>query len=580
MKTRYKILILLFAVTLVVGALAFWYARGDSDAVVRLRSLFFGSTVYDLKRTLTTVPDKASLWYGGISLFAIAMAVLAFRGGRRDGPGSRERLIELKPAKAQAGKLLHDRLLNQSHARYSTDPALERRIRALESEVRNKEELLQRRDEELESLRSRVAILADPPGEGGTVKAEVEGVLREELERVTELLRAKESAAIELAISLTVVQELAQRRSQELDALQSGVTSLTQQLADLSRTKEHAEHALQQELKKTKSLQAKEAIISELESSLAGQQEFLQSRSRELDAVKAEMNHLREQLADLKLAKEQAENALQQELKKTKALQASIVEEQENGLSEKVQALESELGEKQELLQTRSKELKAANSKVNSLRERLSAAGSAKKQAENVLQQQLKQKGELLESKEAALKELQESLGTRVDALEIALKEKDKLLNEREAELQVLGSEVNSLTESGSARERAKSLLMQELQGRTELLQASDAMVKELQERLRTTVHALENAQSEVERLVRQRDVELTVNQQPSKAGPAKSRSERKGMNSKLFELGAAKARVATRPADTRGSETEDPTPKEPGEVASRDHDRRGGKGT
>ena len=61
-------------------------------------------------------------------------------------------------------------------------------------------------------------------------------------------------------------------------------------------------------------------------------------------------------------------------------------------MSGTVRALESELSEKQELLQTRSRELKAAKSKVNTLRERLAAIESAKKQTENVLQQQLMQK--------------------------------------------------------------------------------------------------------------------------------------------------------------------------------------------
>jgi hypothetical protein len=293
MQTRYKILILLFTVTLVIGALALWHSSGDNDAVARFRSLFSKGTVYDLKRVLTSVPDRASLWYGGISLFAIVMIVMAFRAGRRDGPGARERLIELKPAKAQAGKMLHDRLLNESHPRHARDAALERRIQALENELRDKEERLQSRDEELKSLRSRVAALADPPGEAVAVQADVES-LRKELKRGTEIL------------------------------------------------------------------QAKEAIITELENGLTGQQQLLQSRSQELDVLKAEMNNLREQLADLRLAKEQTANVLQQELKKTKALQASIIVEQENSLSGKVQALESELSEKQELLQTRSKELKAA----------------------------------------------------------------------------------------------------------------------------------------------------------------------------------------------------------------------------
>jgi len=367
-------------------------------------------------------------------------------------------------------------------------------------------------------------------------------MVREELKRMTELLEAKDSTITELENSLSGKQQLLQNRSKELDGLKSKADVLTEQLTDFRLAKERAENVLQQELKKTKVLQAKDSIITGLENNLIVTQELLQSRSQELDALKSKVNTLTEQLTDLRLAKERAENVLQQELKKIKALQAkdSIVTELENSSSGRVHALESELSEKQELLQARNGELKTARSKVNTMRERLAALGTAKKQTENVLQQQLKKKTELLQSKDAAMKDLQESLNTRIHALEGQVKEKEKLLQERDAEF-ALVSEANSLTESGSARDRAKSLLLQELQSRTELLQAKDAVVKELQERLNATVHALENARSELETLMKQRDAELPAKEQAERL----LRPDRKGMNSKLLELGAAKARAA-----------------------------------
>ena len=130
-------------------------------------------------------------------------------------------------------------------------------------------------------------------------------------------------------------------------------------------------------------------------------------------------------------------------------------------------------------------------------------------------------------------------------------------------------SEANSPTESGPARKRAKSLLLLELQNRTELLQAKEAIVKELEERLNATVHTLENARGEVKRLVNQRDAN----------GPAKERAEgllqsdRKGMNSKLLELGAAKARAAASLQMEEAKErvgASDSTLEAPGEIASR----------
>ncbi len=520
MQSRSKILILLFTVTLALGALTLLHSSNDNDVVPRLRSLFSNRTLYNLKHTLTSITDGTSLWYGGISLFAIIMIVLVFRAARRnDSQGLRERFTGPKAANAEAAKLR--------------------------------------------------------PRETISAKAEVNSALREELKGMTDLLREKDSTITELENSLSGKRQLLQNHSKELDGLKSKVNVLTDQLTDFRLAKERAESLLQQELKKTKVLLAKDSVITGLENNLTATQELLQSRSQELDALKSKVNTLTDQLTDLRLAKERAENVLQRELKKTEVLRAkdSVIMELEDGLSGQVHALESELSEKQELLQTRSRELKAAKSKVNTLRERLTALGTAKKQTENVLQQQLKQKTELLEAKDAAMKELQESLSAQVYALEGQLKEKQKLLEERDTESEVLGSETNGLTESGPARKRAQSLLLHELQNRTELLQAKDAVVKELQERLNATSHALENARSELETPMKQREAELP--DQLSKNGPAKEQAEgllrpdRKGMNSKLLELGAAKARTALSlqaEEAKRASEANDSAMKEPGD--------------
>lgn len=84
MQNRSTILILLFTVTLAVGALALWHSSNDNEAVERFRSLFSTSTVYDLTHSLPSVTDRASLLYGGISLFAIIVIVLVLRAARRD----------------------------------------------------------------------------------------------------------------------------------------------------------------------------------------------------------------------------------------------------------------------------------------------------------------------------------------------------------------------------------------------------------------------------------------------------------------------------------------------------------------
>jgi chromosome segregation ATPase len=527
MPSRYKILILLCTVTLAVGTLALLQSSNDNDALFRFRALFSDRRLYNPKHILTLMTDVTSLWYGGISLFAIFMIVLVFKAARRDAShGLTERLTESKWLKAETANLQPQRTLSS--------------------------------------------------------KTEVESVLREELKGMTEFLRAKDFILTELENSLTANQQLLQRRSEELDALKSKVSNLTGQLADAQLAKERAENTLQQELKKIKVLQAKDSIIIELEKSLTATQDLLRGRGDELDALKTKVNALEEQLADLRLAKERAENILERELQKTKLLQADSIMEQENSLSRKVLALESKLREKQDLLQTRNRELKASRSKVDTLRERLATLGSVKEQTETVLQQQLNNKTELLQSRDAAMKELQESSSSKVRALEAQLKQNEQLLKDRDAQLAALGSEANGITESDSARERAKSVLLKELQNRTELLQAKDAIVKELEERLNTTVKALEDARSELERLVKERDGKLSPLGDQLTENPPKEHAEgflrpdRKGMNSQLLELGAAKARMASLQAAEakRATETNDSPMDELGERLSRVQDQ------
>jgi hypothetical protein len=84
MQNRSTILILLFTVTLALGAVTLWHSSNDDEAVERFRSLFSTSTVYDLKHSLPSVTDQASLLYGGIALFGIIVIVLVLRAAWRD----------------------------------------------------------------------------------------------------------------------------------------------------------------------------------------------------------------------------------------------------------------------------------------------------------------------------------------------------------------------------------------------------------------------------------------------------------------------------------------------------------------
>ena len=266
MQNRYKILILLFTVTLALGTLTLLHPSNDNDAVLRFRSLFSNRTLYTLKHTLPSITDGAS-WYGGLSLFAIIMILLVFRIARRhDSQGLRERFAALKAANAESAKLR--------------------------------------------------------PSETVSAKAAgADSAIRAELKVMTDLLQEKDATITELENNVSGKQQLLRNRSKELDDLKSKVNALTEQIIDFRLAKERAENVLQQELKKTKVLQAKDSIITGLENNLTVTQELFQERSQELDALKSKVNALTEQLTDFRLAKERAENVLQRELEKTKILQ-------------------------------------------------------------------------------------------------------------------------------------------------------------------------------------------------------------------------------------------------------------------
>jgi hypothetical protein len=87
MPTRYKILVLLFAATLIVGTLTLWHSGNDNDAVESFRALFSSSTLYNLKNLLPSVTDRTSLLYGGLSLFSIAMIFLVLGAACRNNSG-------------------------------------------------------------------------------------------------------------------------------------------------------------------------------------------------------------------------------------------------------------------------------------------------------------------------------------------------------------------------------------------------------------------------------------------------------------------------------------------------------------
>ena len=430
----------------------------------------------------------------------------------------------------QKQSALQDELREKTDLLQAKDSAIKQleknligKVQPLESQLSLKDKLLNERDKELEALKGQLA-------REEAAKAQTESSLADELRKEKRALQAKDSAMKELEKSLTAKlqaleaqmrekQGLLQSRSTELDALRSKVTILSGQLTDLISTRERAETGLQQELKRTAEvLRAKDSAMKELKGSLIAKfqalesqmhekQELLQSRSTELEALTSEVATLSGRLSVLGSAKEQAEHALQRQLKKQTELireKDSVIKELQEGLST-VHALEGRLVDKETLLKDRDAEIEALRSKVSTL----AAVGSAKKQTENALQQELRKQMEALRAKDAAVKQLEESLSARVHALEGELNDKAKVLAARNAALEALRAEMESLAETRSVRERTESSLADELKKEKQALQAKDAAMKGLEKSLTAKVHALEAQMHEKQELLQSRSTEL-----------------------------------------------------------------------
>jgi chromosome segregation ATPase len=236
-------------------------------------------------------------------------------------------------------------------------------------------------------------------------------------------------------------QELLQIRSTDLECLKSEVSLLTARLAEAALTKEQAEKALQQELKKnTELLQSKDLAFKELQTNLRARFRDLENqvnaKESSLKEHNAELDALRSQLTKMGAAKQDVEDLLRNELGKTKAVleaKDSAIKELEEGLGKSVKSLENQLRERDTLLSSRDGELEALRSEVGTLKARLTKMASAPVRTEGLLQEKL--------SNETTLKELEEG-SKRIRALESLLSEKEEILKHNDEKMERLESEL------------------------------------------------------------------------------------------------------------------------------------------
>ena len=560
MKTQTKIMMVLFTLTLALGTLVLLYA---SDDVLRRFRWFVVNDPLQLIADVTLgLRTSSGLWYGWISLSAMIMVGLTIKlAMNAELRAFSNRLVEAEVAKAELETALQDSLWKEKHARGAKDDAMKdletsvgKRMVA-EHQLIESKQLLEIQDKELKALRYQLNALPGRSGEITSPNLEQHSELRDELRRKTDLLLEKDLAIKELEqtfggkvhaleIQLNTKEQLLRDHDKELKTVQ-------QELNKARATRSQAENSLAEELKKEKhALQLKESAIKELEKNLTAKMrtltvqlsekhELLQSRSLELETLKAEVNGWTKQAADAASARDRAENVLQQELKKKTELllskDAAFKELRENSTTT-VYALENQLNDKEKLLSERDKELET-------LKVQLTRTGTAKNQAESSLAEELRKEREALRAKDSVIKELEKDWRGKLHALETQMSEKQELLQIRSTELESLKSEVSLLTarvaEAALTKERSEKTLQQELKKNTELLQSKDRAFKELQTNLSARFRDLESQVNAKESSLKDHNIELdALRSQLTKMGAAKQDVEDLLRN----ELGKTKA--------------------------------------
>jgi chromosome segregation ATPase len=184
----------------------------------------------------------------------------------------------------------------------------------------------------------------------------------------------------------------------------------------------------------------------------------------------------------------------------------SATRQLKENLSAKVQDLASQLSENEQRLKDRDRLVEELTFEVSALTRRIAKAESAREQVESLLQDEYRRRDEMLETKDSAAKELENSLTADIQDLTGQLSQKDALLKERDEQLDGLRSEIHALTAQlshmTSAKEQAESLLQDEHRRREEMLETKVYAVRELENNLSANIQDLTAQLSQKDGLV------------------------------------------------------------------------------
>src|SRR5213593_1001462 len=169
---------------------------------------------------------------------------------------------------------------------------------------------------------------------------------------------------------------------------------------------------------------------------------------------------------------------------------------------------------------------------IQALRRHLLNLRAEKNQTESLLQEEVWKGKHERQARDSVRKDLESSID-KIELLISELNEKEKLLKARDTELMAAKSSALDYADSAPSKDPAERLLREELKKKTEMLQASNSTINELQQRLSAKTRLWESQLREKDGLLKGREQELDG-----------LRTEIVDLGGRLGEMEAAKKRA------------------------------------
>ena len=189
MRTCEKLMVLLVAITAILGSIIYINFRNNEVEANYFRWLFANNLKYGTFSPRQFIADElppGTLLYGGLALFALVVLIVVLKL-LRDGElqALRMRLMDIGAAKNQAESLLQEEVWKGKHERQAKDAVTRDlgasidRIEHLIADLNEKEKLVKIRENELVALKSRMV----EQSEVGLFDSPSDRSLRAELEK-------------------------------------------------------------------------------------------------------------------------------------------------------------------------------------------------------------------------------------------------------------------------------------------------------------------------------------------------------------------------------------------------------------